>query len=183
MIAVRIHFSIFLSEVKSLLFHKFTAFGKIMVATGANKNVVLIDPETGSKCDSNLAPFFTGLYGGAGGLITVDGEPTPLICGGNGPYTKKCYIGKESGGVWEDIGISLDGKELGWSDMGSATIGDWAFITGGWNQAKNDKVKSTFLVNGKGNSCILHAFLVVLNDDQVLSMWVHLKEALQDVVR
>ena len=121
-----------------------------MVATGATKDVVLIDPETGSRCFSNLSPFMWGIYRAAGGLITVDGEPTPLICGGNGPYTKKCYIGKESG--WEDIGVSLDGKTLGWAQMGSAAIGNWAFITGGWNQAKNDNVKSTFLVNGKGNS-------------------------------
>ena len=123
-----------------------------MVTGGANKDVVLIDPETGSRCKSNLSPFIKGgIYNAAGGLITVDGEPTPLICGGQ-PYTKKCYIGKESGDVWEDTGISLDGKTLGWSSMASVAIGNWAFIACGWNQAKNDNVKSTFLVNGKGNS-------------------------------
>ena len=144
-----------------------------MVAMGANKNVVLIDPETGSWCNSKLSPFIRGnLYRAAGGLITVDGEPTPLICGGysiqDKTYTKKCYIGKESGGVWEDTGVSLDGKTLGWSQMGSAAIGNWAFITGGWNQQLNDNVKSTFLVNGKGNTCgSLYPHHLI--DDQYLS--------------
>jgi len=77
-------------------------FGNILIADGNSNNVTLLNVEKKTNCQ--LTKFPNVVADSAGGLITSDDIPQPLICGGkdkDGVTSDECYL-LESG-KWSKI--------------------------------------------------------------------------------
>jgi len=108
--------------------------------------VTLLDVENKKNCQ--LTEFPKRLAAPAGGLITSDGSPQPLICGGryDGATSDQCYL-LESG-KWSKI---LKLPERTRSFFGVSVDSQWIMFSGGYtSKAFADKKTASYLVNTEG---------------------------------
>jgi len=109
--------------------------------------VTLLDVENKKNCQLTEFPKKPGRP--AGGLITSDGSPQPLICGGSydGATQDQCYLLKS--GKWSKI---LKLPERTRSFFGVSVDSQWIMFSGGYTDkpADSSAKKTSLLVNKKG---------------------------------
>jgi len=133
-------------------------FGNILIASGhfgrsVLDNVGLLDRDLNKTCQLTSLP--RKFSNAAGGLIQVEGVPTPVVCGGfnTDGGNDLCYALKD--GIWKAV-LNLGARMSAMSAVPIATDvvtgNQWMFFAGGKDLDKKQYLNRTFVMNGLGMS-------------------------------